>query len=202
MFTRWNCTLEAKARELTKNCAHSRVQLPNFGKNVYNDTVPEAVTGNPSEIRMRKYNFISAAIDDWLMPSDQYPIEDDVSYNESLYSDSNLYTFANVSYLFVPARHFCPSEPVQSIFRWPMIRYYEVGCNYEECQRKDEIEASLICIYNTVVPDHARLYEVGSKDPDTAGCNKDSTVCQHLRKANATCDDLLCKLPNVVSSFL
>ncbi|KAK6050384.1 hypothetical protein COOONC_12111 [Cooperia oncophora] len=28
------------------------------------------------------------------------------------------------------------------------------------------------------------------------------SVCQHLNLPKATCDDLLCKLPNVVSSFL
>ncbi|KAK6043065.1 SCP-like protein [Cooperia oncophora] len=177
---RWNCTLEAKARELTKNCAHSKDQLQDQGKNVYHDIVPEPVTENPSELRMRKYNFISAAIDDWLMPTETYPIEGDVRYKESLYSDSNLYTFANMAY----------------------DKIYEVGCNYEECPKGDETQASLICIYNTKVPDHTQLYQVGSKDPDHAGCNKDKTVCQFLGKANATCDDLLCKLPNVVSSFL
>ncbi|KAK6043061.1 hypothetical protein COOONC_19434 [Cooperia oncophora] len=83
------------------------------------DIVPEPVTENPSELRMRKYNFISAAIDDWLMPSDRYPIEGDVDTKRMAYD-----------------------------------KIYEVGCNYEECPKGDETQASLICIYNTNAFEH------------------------------------------------
>ncbi|KAK6051119.1 SCP-like protein [Cooperia oncophora] len=164
---RWNCTLEAKARKRTQDCAHSDKQMKKFGKNVYYGPVPEVTSTKPIDLRKRKYDFISKSIDEWLLPTENYPIQGDVSYKESLYGDSKLYTFANLAY----------------------DKIYEVGCNYEECGTGK-------------VPDHAPLYQVGDKDPDHAGCNKDNTVCQFLGKPEATCDDLLCKLPNVVSSFL
>ncbi|KAK6043062.1 hypothetical protein COOONC_19433 [Cooperia oncophora] len=72
---------------------------------------------------MRKYNFISAAIDDWLLPTDYYPMNDDVSFNESLYSNSSLYTFANMAYDNLPSR-------------WHM-----------RCAQTDKTRALLICIY-------------------------------------------------------
>ncbi|KAK6052191.1 SCP-like protein [Cooperia oncophora] len=160
---RWNCDLEAEARKLTTRLG----------------TVPEVDDPRPIKKRERKYDFISKSIDEWLLPTESYPI-DGVKYNVSLYGSSNLYTFANMAY----------------------DKIYEVGCNYEECPNGNDIRASLICIYNKKVPDYAPLYEVGDKDPDQAGCNKDDNVCQHLNLPKATCDDLLCKLPNVVSSFL
>ncbi|KAK6054522.1 hypothetical protein COOONC_07973 [Cooperia oncophora] len=178
---RWNCKLEAKARELSNNCAPSAEQLKeDLGKNVFSGFVPEVDSPIPIKKRERKYDFISKSIDEWLLPTENYAIEGDVHYNESLYSKSNLYTFANMAY----------------------DKIYEVGCNYEECPSGGTIAASLVCIYNTKVPDYAPLYEVGDKNPDFAGCNKDDNVCQHLKLPNATCDDLLCVLPNVVSSFL
>ncbi|KAK6048432.1 hypothetical protein COOONC_14063 [Cooperia oncophora] len=100
--------------------------MKKFGKNVYYGPVPEVTSTKPIDLRKRKYDFISKSIDEWLLPTENYPIQGDVSYKESLYGDSKLYTFANLAY----------------------DKIYEVGCNYEECGTGSNIHASLICVYN------------------------------------------------------
>ncbi|KAK6038090.1 SCP-like protein [Cooperia oncophora] len=113
---RWNCTLEKQARDLIKNCPANVTGAPEKGMNLYH----HALTGTTD--KYAKYQFISDAVDYWLLPTDTYALGPNATF-----TDENLYTFANMAYQ----------------------KIYEVGCHYEQCGSGGSVTASAWCIYNT-----------------------------------------------------
>ncbi|PIO73088.1 SCP-like protein [Teladorsagia circumcincta] len=108
-----------------------------------------------------KHKVIKDAMYQWTMPAEYYD-------TKRAYKDYRVYTYANMAY--------------QDI--------YEVGCNYEQCVDENNfvIEASVVCVYNKLVPKGAILYQKG----DGTGCEKTPKVC---KVKGSTCGGLLCELP-------
>ncbi|KAK6029815.1 SCP-like protein [Ostertagia ostertagi] len=83
---RWNCELEEKALEMTKNCSHSISEKLDLGQNVYyaydGDYVYDA----------GKHKVINDAMYQWTMPGEYYAM------NQQVFDDNRLYTFANMAY--------------------------------------------------------------------------------------------------------